>query len=317
MTVDLPSPDLAAIRSAQERIAGHVVRTPLVRSHALSAATGADVWLKHEIDQPTGSFKVRGACNAIRAAADRGAVAGVTTASTGNHARAVAYMGRRFSLPVRAYMSDTVSASRVRALHDLGAEVDTSCPDQTAAIVAAQEDAAAHGYAFIPPFDHPDVIAGQGTIGIELCDDVPDLDAAIVQVSGGGLIGGIGTAVKGLRPAARVIGVCAADAPAMAVSLAAGHPVGVPELPTVAASLMGDLGPDNRYTFRVAQRVVDEMGTVDDDAIAAAATLIRDREGLVVEPAAAAGVAWLLAAGERFRGRRVALVLTGNAVDRR
>lgn len=315
MTATMPMPDLDSIRAAARRIHGHVERTPLVTSATLSALTGGDVRLKLEIEQPTGSFKVRGACNAIRSLLEDGPVPGVTTASTGNHARAVAYMGDRFGLTTRAYMSDTVAGSRVQALESLGAEVDRSSSDQTAAIRAAVAYAEEHGYGFIPPFDHPAVLSGQGTIGLELCEDAPALDAVVVQVSGGGLVGGIGLAVKGLSPTTRVIGVCAEDAPAMKRSLEAGHPVSVPELPTIAASLMGDLGPDNRFTFPIAQRVIDEIHTVDDAQIRAAAEALDTDDGLVVEPAAAAGAAWLRAHHTELAGQRVALIVTGNSID--
>ncbi|TWP36845.1 threonine ammonia-lyase [Leekyejoonella antrihumi] len=315
MPHSLPMPDLDSIRAAQVRIKDYVQRTRAIRSAALSSRSGADVHLKLEIEQPTGSFKVRGACNAMRAMFEAGRVEGVTTASTGNHARAVTYLGDRFGLPVRAFLADSVAGSRVQALEELGATVDRSSSDQTAAIIAAVEYAEAHGYGFIPPFDHPDVISGQGTIGLELCDDLQSLDAVIVQVSGGGLIDGIALAVKAMSPSTRIIGVCADAAPAMKESLAAGHPVGVPELPTIAASLMGDLGPDNQYTFPIAQQVIDEMVAVSDECIRQATDTIADDEGLVVEPAAAAGAAYLRASGDRFAGARVALILTGNTVD--
>lgn len=311
-----PLPTIESIRAARLRVAEYVERTSLVRSPAFSELSGADVRLKLEIEQPTGSFKVRGACNAVRRLLETGSVRGICTASTGNHARAVGYIGRIFDLRVRAFVAATVPSSRVRALKEMGVDVDLDAADQTAAINAARDYALAHDYGFIPPFDHPDVISGQGTIGIELAEDLPRLDAVIVPVSGGGLICGIGLALRALVPAARVIGVCAQNSPAMKDSLAAGTPVSVPEIPTIATSLMGDLGPDNRYTFRAAAEVVDELVTVSDDQIGDAVTAIHDHEGLVVEPAGAAGVAHLIAAGRRFAGQQVALVLTGNAVDR-
>jgi threonine dehydratase len=308
-----PLPDLASIRRAQERITGHVERTRLLRSCAMSARSGADVRLKLEIDQPTGSFKVRGACNAVRVMLAGGEINGVTTASTGNHARAVAHMGKRFGLIVKAYMAGTVAAPRIRALEELGAQVDRSASDQTEAITAAHTYAVEHGFGFIPPFDHPDVISGQGTLGLELAEDLPTLDTVIIQVSGGGLIGGIGLALKELHPAVRVIGVCAHNSPAMTRSLAAGHPVSVREAPTIATSLMGDLGPHNRYTFRAAQKVIDEIVTVTEDQIRRSVDAVASDEGLAVEPAAAAGAAYLDSAGHRFDGHSIALILTGNA----
>lgn len=307
-------PDLASIRAAQERIRPHVTRTSLLRSSVLSELTGGDVQMKLEVEQPTGSFKVRGACNAILTAQRAGSVTGVTTASTGNHARAVAYMGHRFGLPVTAFLASSVPAYRVQALEELGAAVDTSCADQSAALDAARRLAAEHGYVFVPPFDHPDVISGQGTIGVELCADLRDLDAVIVPVSGGGLISGIGLAVKAIRPEALVIGVCSDRADAMLRSLRVGHPVPVPEVETVATSLLGDLGPDNHYTFRIAQQVIDEIVTVSEDDIRQAMEVLSTGDGLTVEGAAAASVAYLRATADRWRGKRVAALITGNAV---
>lgn len=316
MTSTTALPDLRSITAARRRIEGHVVRSRVVRSEALSAVADADVFLKLETDQPTGSFKVRGACNAMLALLEDRPVAGVTTASTGNHARAVAYMGRRLQLRTRAFVSRTVSDERVQALQGMGAEVDRSSADQTAAIRAAQDFAVEHGYGFIPPFDHPEVISGQGTIGLELCEDLDQFDAVVVPVSGGGLVSGIGLAIKGLRPTTQVIGVCAELAPAMQKSLSAGRPVAVPEVQTAAESLMGDLGPDNRFTFRIAQAVIDQIVAVSDAEIITAMNGLRNDDGLAVEGAAAAGAAYLNRHRSEWRGARVALMITGNSGDR-
>lgn len=308
-------PDLASIRAAGRRVAPHVQRTSTRVSRHLSELTGATVHLKLEIEQPTGSFKVRGACNAIQAAVEQADLEGVTTASTGNHARAVAYMGRRFGLPVSAFLAQSVPPYRARALEALGAEVDHTSHDQTDAILAATRLAQERGYLFVPPFDHPDVISGQGTIGLELCDQLPPLDAVIVPVSGGGLISGIGLAIKAIRSSTSIVGVCADRADAMYRSLRAGHPVSIDEVHTVATSLLGDLGPDNAYTFRIAQRVIDEIDTVSEEQLRGALATLRDHDGLAVEGAAAAGVAYLQSDPDRWRGARIAVVITGNAVD--
>ncbi|MBB2891404.1 pyridoxal-phosphate dependent enzyme [Flexivirga oryzae] len=310
---DLALPDLDAIRSAQRRIAGHVEHTPSRISRWLSELTGATVYLKLEIEQPTGSFKVRGACNAIRAAAEGGEVTGVTTASTGNHARAVAHMGRRFGLPVTAFLARTVPDYRARALEQLGAVVDHTSHDQTAAITAALALANDRGYLFVPPFDHPDVISGQGTIGLELTHDLPPLDAVVVPVSGGGLSGGIGLAVKAVTHGTQVVGVCAERADTMYRSLRAGHPVSIDEVDTVATSLLGDLGPHNRYTFRIARQVIDEIDTVSEEQLRTALETLRRHDELLVEGAAAAGVAFLQSDPDRWRGSRLAVVITGNS----
>ncbi|MFC6707253.1 pyridoxal-phosphate dependent enzyme [Flexivirga alba] len=307
-------PGIDDIRAAAERIRPHVRHTTTPRSAHLSVVTGGEVHLKLEIEQPTGSFKVRGACNAILAARERGDLPGITTASTGNHARAVAYMGRQFDVPVTAFVAASLPAYRVRALEELGATVDVSSQDQSEAIEDARRLATDRGFAFVPPFDHPDVISGQGTIGLELCEDLADLDAVVVPVSGGGLISGIGLAIKAIRPEALVIGVCAERAGAMLRSLDAGHPVPVPEVETIATSLLGDLGADNRYTFRVASRVVDEISSVSEQQLQDALDALAAEDGLVVEGAAAAAAAFLRATASRWRGKRVALIITGDSI---
>ncbi|WP_028927263.1 pyridoxal-phosphate dependent enzyme [Pseudonocardia acaciae] len=293
-------PGLDDILTARARLAG---RTRLV---ALERA-GADVWWACEYRQPTGSFKIRGATNAVLAAAHRGATA-VTTASTGNHARAVTHVARAEGLGVTAFVSRGVAASRVRALERAGARVDRRAADQAEAIARAEAAAVERGQVFVPPFDDPEVIAGQGTLGLELGEALPDLDVVVVPVSGGGLAAGVGLALRGRYPGVRLVGVGAERAPAMARSLAAGRPVAVAEESTVATSLMGDLGADNRFSFAVCREVIDELVLVSDDDLLAATGALH-AAGHRVEPAAAAGAALL----PRVTGRRVAVVLTGRA----
>jgi threonine dehydratase len=278
-------------------------------SPVLSGRLGVTVDLVCEYRQPSGSFKIRGAANAVLAAAERGAT-GVTTASTGNHARAVATVAARAGLRVRAFVASSVSASRVRALEQAGAEVDGSAADQTAAIGAAASAAAHDGEVFVPPFDHRDVVAGQGTLGLELA--AHPYDAVLVPVSGGGLAAGVGLALRAVSPHSRVIGVSAERAPAMARSLAAGHPVTVPEIDTVATSLMGDLGPDNAVTFAVCREVLERVELVGEESLVAATAELHGL-GHAVEPAAAAGLALLTGGAGELAGQRVALLLTGRA----
>ncbi|MGV9802691.1 threonine ammonia-lyase [Mycobacterium sp. NPDC003449] len=306
-------PNLDSILQARSRIAPYVTRTPLRHAAVISESTGVDTYLKLETFQPTGSFKIRGASNSVCALVENGGRTGIATASTGNHARAVAHMGNRTGLPVKVFVSTTVPADRVAALDRLGATVDRTSADQTEAIRAAQRFAKSNDFGFIPPFDHPDVISGQGTTAVELCEDLDDLDAVVVPVSGGGLIAGIGLAIKALRPATTVIGVCAENAPAMALSLRAGHPVSPPEIATVATSLMGDLGPDNTYTFPLAQKCVDDIATVSESDITDAQARLRRDAGIEAEGAAAASLAYLHTHRDRWQGRKVALLVTGSA----
>lgn len=303
-------PMLADVHAARRRLGGGTRPVALERGDDLAPGAAA-VWLACEYRQPTGSFKIRGATNAVIAAAERGAP-GVTTASTGNHARAVTHVARGAGLAVTAFVSAGVAGSRVRALEAAGARVDATAADQTEAITRAQHAADTDGWAFVPPFDHPDVVAGQGTLGLELAEESPDLDAVLVPVSGGGLAAGVGLALRAVRPQVRVIGVSAQRAPAMARSLAAGRPVAVDEIPTVATSLMGDLGPDNRVTFALCREVLDDLVLVGEDDLVAATDALHAR-GHPVEPAAAAGAALLRAEPGRFAGQRIALLVTGRA----
>ncbi|MDV3129034.1 threonine/serine dehydratase [Mycobacterium sp. 21AC1] len=304
-------PDLQSILKARSRIEGYIRRTPLQRAEVISETTGVDTYLKLETLQPTGSFKIRGASNSVCTLVENGQHNGIATASTGNHARAVAHMGNRMGLPVKVFVAASVPADRVAALHQLGATVDNSFADQSEAICAARNHAEANNFGFIPPFDHPDVISGQGTAALELWEDLDDIDAVVVPVSGGGLITGVGVAMKELRLATTVIGVCAENAPAMALSLRAGHPVSPPEIDTVATSLMGDLGPDNAYTFPLAQKCVDEIATVSESDITSAQRRLRQDAGIAAEAAAAAALAYLCTHRDRWQGRKVALLVTG------
>jgi threonine dehydratase len=308
-TITTALPTVADVEAAVARVSTVADPVTVRPSHVLSDRLGITVDLVCEYRQPGGSFKIRGAANAVLAAAERGAT-GVTTASTGNHARAVATVAARAGLRVRAFVASSVSASRVRALTEAGAHVDASAADQTAAIGAAASAAARDGEVFVPPFDHLEVVAGQGTLGLELA--AGHYDAVLVPVSGGGLAAGVGLALRAASPRTRVVGVSAERAPAMARSLAAGHPVPVPEIDTVATSLMGDLGPDNAVTFAVCREVLERVELVgEEDLVAATAEL--HGLGHPVEPAAAAGPALLAGRPEAFGGMRVAVLLTGRA----
>lgn len=306
---------LADILAARDRIADIAVHTPTVPSRALAVGTPAGsagvTLLKLENQQPTGAFKIRGAANAIRRRIERDDPAGVTTASTGNHARAVSYVGRRHHLDVHAFVSRDVPPARISLLSHEGANVDSTSHDQAEALVRARQYADEHGYAFISPFDDPDVISGQGTVGLELVEDLPDLDLIVVPVSGGGLAAGVGVAVKALRPATRVVGVCGERTPAMRMSLDAGHPVTVPEVDTVADSLRGDLGPDNVYTFALVRDYLDDVVIVPEQAIIDAMRLLERHDGLRAEGAAATAVAYLRQISPRRAGTVAAAIITG------
>lgn len=315
---------LEGLYQARRRLAGETVRTPLIRSAALSARFDADILLKLETHQPTGAFKLRGATNMIAALIERhgreALAAGVVTASTGNHGRAVAYAASCLGLPAVICLSRLVPPDKVAAVEALGAEVRHVGASQDEAFEEVERLVRERGMTLIPPFDDPLVAAGQGTVGLELMEDAPDLDRVIVGLSGGGLLGGIGAAIKAIRPACLVTGVSLSQGAAMWASLQAGRPVAVEEVESLGDSLGGGIGADNRCTLALVREVMDDHLQVSERAIASAMVALLEHEKVLVEGAAAVGLAALEAHALEHptldvRGQRVALILSGNAVS--
>ncbi len=302
---------LQDIFRARQRIAGQALRTPLVRSESLSRRFGCEAWLKLDNLQPTGSFKLRGALNALLGLDEEQRARGVVTMSTGNFGRALAWAGRRIGIPVTVCISHLVPDNKVQALRDSGATLVICGESQDQADVEARRLSREQGLAYIPPFDHPLVIAGQGTCGLEILEEQPDIDLVFVGLSGGGLVAGIGLAVKSINPAAEVVGVSMAEGAAMLESLAAGHPVQVPEVPTLADSLGGGIGLDNAWTFDMTRRYMDRGYKVDEAHIGRAMLHLLREEKLLVEGAAAVGVAAVEQHRLDLQGRRVAFVISG------
>ncbi len=307
-------PTLDSVRTAVRRISRVTNRTPVRVSNQLSKIHGAPVMLKLETTQPTGSFKVRGAANAVIRQREEGSITGVVTASTGNHGRALAYIARTLGLDAIVCLSKNVPQDRIDSIRAEGARVAIVEGDQTAAIGRGRQLAEERGQLFVTPFDDPDVISGQGTISLELHEQIPDLDTVLVPVSGGGLAAGVALAIKSLAPQTRVIAVSAERTPTMARSLAAGRPVATQEIPTIAGSLMGDLGPDNRYSFRIVQQFVDDVVLIPEDEIRDAMRWTLRNERLVAEGAAAVVVAYLLGQPTKGRGQTTAAIITGDNV---
>ncbi len=307
-------PTLDSVRAAARRISHVTNRTPVRVSNQLTKIHGAPVMLKLETTQPTGSFKVRGAANAVIRQREEGSITGVVTASTGNHGRALAYIARTLGLDAIVCLSKNVPQDRIDSIRAEGARVAIVEGDQTAAIGRGRQLAEERGQLFVTPFDDPDVISGQGTISLELHEQIPDLDTVLVPVSGGGLAAGVALAIKSLAPQTRVIAVSAERTPTMARSLAAGRPVATQEIPTIAGSLMGDLGPDNRYSFRIVQQFVDDVVLIPEDEIRDAMRWTLRNERLVAEGAAAVVVAYLLGQPAKGRGQTTAAIITGDNV---
>jgi threonine dehydratase len=305
---------LQHIYEAREAIHGISCRTPLVLAPRLSTP-GRQVLLKLETAQPIGAFKIRGAANALARLRPEERQRGVVCASTGNHGRAVAYAAARLGVPACVCLSRLVPAVKVTAIEALGAEVRVIGTSQDDAQTEVDRLVAEEGRVELPPFDHPDIIAGQGTIGLELLEDCPDLDTVVVPLSGGGLMAGIARAIKSASPAIRVVGVCMERGAAMHQSLLAGHPVEVVEEPTLADSLGGGIGLGNRHTFAMVRQLVDQVVLLSEAQIAGAMRALFLQERWVAEGGGAVGIAPLLEPGLVTLGRRVAVVISGRNID--
>jgi threonine dehydratase len=303
------------IYQAQQTIAAIARETPLVHSESLTAITGAQVYLKLETLQPTGAFKVRGAANKILTLPDDDKARGVVTVSTGNHGRAVAHVARQAGIPATVCISERVPSNKVEALKRLQAEVVIHGQSQDEAEVVAREIQQERGATLIPPFDDPQIVAGQGTIGLELLQELPQIDSVLVPLSGGGLIAGIALALKSASPDIRVVGVSMERAAVMYHSLQAGRPVQMPEEPTLADSLQGGIGLDNRFTFALSQNYVDDVILLSETEIAAGMRYAFFEHRLVLEGAGAVGIAALLHRHGPDLGQNVAVVLSGGNVD--
>ncbi len=305
---------LASVFAARRAIAGLALRTPVVRSDGLSARLLHDVLLKLETVQPTGAFKIRGAANALARRARELRISGVVCASTGNHGRAVAHAARQLGIQATICLSALVPETKVKAIEALGAAIRRVGRSQDEAMAEVARIVAEDGMIELPPFDDPAVIAGQGTIGLELMEDVPELDTIVVPLSGGGLAGGIALAAKAIRPAVRVIGVSMTRGAAMQASLAAGRPIEVEEVPSLADSLGGGIGGANRWTFDLCRRLLDDVVLVSEAEIYRGMAHLLREDRIVAEGAAAVGVAALLAGKIVPRGP-TALIVSGRNLD--
>ncbi|MGM0584118.1 MAG: hydroxyectoine utilization dehydratase EutB [Pseudomonadota bacterium] len=304
------APDLAAIRAAARAIEGVTARTPLIRSRL--PGLPAPLWLKDETRQPTGAFKLRGAANALSRLSQDQRARGVVCCSTGNHGRAVAWAARRLGVPATVCLSTLVPEAKVAAVEALGARVLRIGRSQDEAQIEADRLAEAEGLTPIPPFDHPDVIAGQGTIGLELLEDAPDLETILVPLSGGGLAAGVAIAAKGLKPGSRVIGLSMERGAAMHASLRAGRPVEAEEAPSLADSLGGGVGLANRWTFSACRDLLDEVILLSEDEIWRGMHALFHVEGIRAEGAAAVGHAAILAGRVTLTGPTATLITGAN-----
>ena len=311
----MPSLGLPDVYAARQRLAGLVRRTFLQPSPSLSALAGGEVRLKLECLQETGSFKLRGATSKLAALDADARARGVIAVSTGNHGRAVAFAAKRLGVRAVVCLSRLVPANKVEAIRNLGAEVVIEGESQDAAEVVAERLIEAEGLVYVHPFDDPAVLTGQGTIGLELIEDWPELDTCLVPLSGGGLMAGIALALKAVRPGVRLIGITMEQGAAMHESIRAGRPVEVEEVASLADSLGGGIGLHNRLTFALCRELVDETLLLSEAEIAAGMRHLFLAERLVAEGGAAVGVAAVLAGKVDLAGRRTVILVSGQNVD--
>jgi threonine dehydratase len=299
------------IRSAAEVLRGVAHRTPMTRSETLSRLAGCEVHLKHENRQKTGSFKVRGAYVKITSLSEAERQAGVVAPSAGNHAQAVAWAARSAGVPAVVYMPEAASLAKVGATEGYGATVRLVGASIEESVIAAREEAHREGRVLVHPFDDPQVIAGQGTIGLEILEDVPDVDTVVVPLGGGGLLSGIASAVKASHPEVRVVGVEAAGCAPYVGSLEQGEIQPVPQTETIADGIA--VKRPGELTFGMIRELVDDVVTVTDAEIGQTIVQLLEREKTVVEGAGAVGLAALLSG--KVTAKKAVAVLSGGNID--
>ena len=306
------SVDLDDVRAARKLLDGVIRMTPLEHSRVLAAAAGGPVHLKCENLQRTGSFKIRGAYTRISRLTPEQRAVGVVAASAGNHAQGVALAAQLLHTRATVFMPVSAALPKVDATRNYGAEVRLAGGSVDEALELATEYEAETGAVLVHPFDHPDIVAGQGTVGLEILEQCPEVRTVLVGTGGGGVVAGIGVAIKAMRPDVAVIAVQAEAAAAYPASLAAGHPIPLDRMATMADGIA--VGRPGDLPFGLVRNVVDEVVTVSEAAISKALLLCLERAKQVVEPAGAAAVAAVLAEPRRWEPPMVA-VLTGGNID--
>ena len=302
------------ILAAQREIGGLITRTPLEHSFLLSQQVGCGVYLKLENWQKTGSFKVRGAINTVSRLTEAEKTRGLVTASAGNHALGVAYAARALgNVPTTVFVPVNAPTSKLKRLEEFECDVRLSGNSYDEAHHAAEDFERLHGAAYVHAYDDPLTIAGQGTVGLEIMEDLPQAEAILVPVGGGGLIAGIALAAKAINPHIQVIGVQSEASPAAYLSLRDGRPYEeYDDAPTIADGLAGGFG---RLPFKIAGDLIDEIVLVSEEETRAAVFTLLELAQLVVEGSGAVGLAALLAGKVNLAGRKVVAVLTGANID--
>ncbi|MEE3296652.1 MAG: threonine/serine dehydratase [Planctomycetota bacterium] len=312
---NLQLPELPEIEAARGRIGAHAHWTPMLSSRSIGELSNTDVWLKCENLQKAGAFKFRGAMNACLRAVEEEKMpgSGVITFSSGNHGQAVALAAKTLGIDATIVVPEDIPSVKRAAIEAYGARLEIAGFTSTDRHRRALEIAEKSGGLIIPPFDHPDVIAGQGTTGLEIIDELPEVDAILVPTGGGGLLAGVAIALSHRNPSTRVIAVEPVDANAMALSVEAGEIVSLDSVPKTIADGLKPMAP-GKLTLEATLEHVDRVLLVDDESILRAQRLLLERAKLLVEPSGAAGVAALLGCDE-LAGLRVVTILTGGNTD--
>nr|BBH89847.1 threonine dehydratase [Thermosporothrix sp. COM3] len=312
-TVEQRIPTIADIWQAYKFLKPNIHHTPLAPSQTFRKMTGADVYLKAEHMQRGGSFKTRGAAFKISRLTPEQLQAGVIAASAGNHAQGVAIAAAQNNTPCTIVMPEVAPLAKVMATQEYGAKVELHGTTYDDAYRYCRELQSRTGATFIHAFDDPDVIAGQGTLGLEMLNDLPDAEAILVPIGGGGLISGIAIAARALKPDITIIGVQAEGAPSCRASLDAGSPKELPAIATIADGIATKR--PGELTFSIIQKLVDDVVLVNDEEIIKAVLLLMERNKMVVEGAGAVGLAALLSGTVKLKGKKVLVPLTGGNID--
>ncbi|MEL7530392.1 MAG: threonine/serine dehydratase [Bacteroidota bacterium] len=302
-----------AVTVAEAKIRPYILETPIEYSPWLSQETGAEVWLKLEHLQRTGSFKLRGAANKLLSLAPEAAKNGIITASTGNHGAAVAYMAQKLNLPCQVFVSNEVAPTKAAAMEIYGAKLHYHGNDPIESELLARKIAEEKNIPFVSPYNDPEIVAGQGTMGLEIDRQMSAMDAVFTPVGGGGLISGTAGYLKTARPAVQQIGCQPENSAVMYESIKAGKVVDIPSMPTISDGTAGGMEHDS-ITFGLCQRFVDDYIMVSEEEIRAAMLFLLEKHYYLVEGAAGLSIASLRKQAADFRGKKVVLVLCGRKI---
>ena len=303
------------IKKAKKKLSGLIEKTPVIKSHSLSEIVNGEVYLKLESLQQTGSFKLRGSTNKLLNLSNNEKKIGVVAISTGNHGKGVAHAAKNLGIKATIFMSKMVAKDRLNAIKNLGATVKVVGNTSDESEIEANNYVKKTKKIMVHPFDDPFVIAGQGTIGLEMLEQFPKLDTVVVPTSGGGLIGGIAIAIKSIKPKVKVIAVSMKDGASMYNSLKKGWPVDVDEKKTLADSLGGSIGINNKYTFKIVQKYVDDFVVINEKQIASGIKFNFENHKLVTEGAAATGIVVIRDKLSKHLGKNIMCLICGANIN--